>query len=467
MAEAKRDENNVTSVLWVSSSDPSVTIPVQINPVTGRMKIEVTWWTSPLTTKGDLYTYDTADARLGVWTDGQSLVADSSEPTGLKWNTPAWGGDMTAAVYDPTTVAWDTFDMDNMVEWTTSKILTVAERTTIWNQSGTNTGDQTSIVGISWTIAQFNTAVTDATLSTGWGTATGTNTWDQTSIVWITGTKAQFDTAVTDGDIVYVWDNITGTAANVTWTVAIANWGTWQTTQTEAFDALSPNTTKGDIIVNNGTDDIRRAVGTNWQVLIADSAESDGVKWGNDIIWKSANTDALNSATTTVNISSATAPTTWQVLTATGWTAATWQTPAWGSTDISCRVKQAVTQNIWSTLTAIIFDAETFDTDTMHDNATNNTRITFTTAGKYQINAAVTTDGNSANRIQIRLNWTTVIGAIGWANWWASTQNGSDLNTIYDFAASDYIEVLWAFTSWSFNTVIWEAGTYCTAYKLF
>jgi|GEM_PF-5547385 len=41
--------------------------------------------TSPLTTKGDLYTHDSADARLPVGTDGQFLVADSGETTGLKW----------------------------------------------------------------------------------------------------------------------------------------------------------------------------------------------------------------------------------------------------------------------------------------------------------------------------------------------------------------------------------------------
>lgn len=35
---------------------------------------------------------------------------------------------------------------------------------------------------------------------------TGTNTGDQTSIVGITGTKAQFDTAVTDGNIMYIGD---------------------------------------------------------------------------------------------------------------------------------------------------------------------------------------------------------------------------------------------------------------------
>jgi hypothetical protein len=42
---------------------------------------------TPLTTKGDLFTFDTADARLGVGTNGQTLVADSSTATGLKWAT--------------------------------------------------------------------------------------------------------------------------------------------------------------------------------------------------------------------------------------------------------------------------------------------------------------------------------------------------------------------------------------------
>lgn len=40
---------------------------------------------SPLTTKGDVYTYSTADARLPVGTNGQALVANSSQATGLAW----------------------------------------------------------------------------------------------------------------------------------------------------------------------------------------------------------------------------------------------------------------------------------------------------------------------------------------------------------------------------------------------
>lgn len=106
--------------------------------------------------------------------------------------------------------------------------------------TGVNTGDQSSIVGITGTKIQFNTAVTDGnfmyvgdaptahthTISdiTDFGTystdihsniaaldlVSGTNTGDQTSIVGITGTKSQFNAAVTDGNILYTND-ITGT----------------------------------------------------------------------------------------------------------------------------------------------------------------------------------------------------------------------------------------------------------------
>jgi len=140
------------------------------------------------------------------------------------------------------------------------------------NLSGTNTGDQTSIVGITGTLAQFNTALSDADFATGGGTVTGassgTNTGDQTSIVGITGTLAQFNTALSDADFATGGGTVTG---------------------------ASSGTNTGDQTSVSGN---------------------------------SGSTNALNSATTTINVSAAAEPTIGQVLTATSSTTATWQTVA-------------------------------------------------------------------------------------------------------------------------------------------
>lgn len=82
----------------------------------------------------------------------------------------------------------------------------------------------TPVLGVATATSINGATITSGTLN---GSVTGTNTGDQTSIVGITGTMAQFDTAVTDGNIVYqgqalgtpssgVATNLTGTASGLT-----------------------------------------------------------------------------------------------------------------------------------------------------------------------------------------------------------------------------------------------------------
>ncbi|MBC7419903.1 MAG: hypothetical protein H7328_04165 [Bdellovibrio sp.] len=65
-------------------------------------------------------------------------------------------------------------------------------------------------------------------------------------------------------------------------TVSIAKGGTGATAKTAAFDNLAPTTTKGDLIVSNGINNVRLPAGTNNQTLIADSTQPSGVKWINN-----------------------------------------------------------------------------------------------------------------------------------------------------------------------------------------
>lgn len=62
--------------------------------------------------------------------------------------------------------------------------------------------------------------------------------------------------------------------------VAIASGGTGQVTKQPAFDALSPLTTKGDLL-GFSTVGVRVAVGTDFlDAVVADAAQAAGFKWG-------------------------------------------------------------------------------------------------------------------------------------------------------------------------------------------
>jgi hypothetical protein len=76
----------------------------------------------------------------------------------------------------------------------------------------------------------------------------------------------------------------------------------------------------------------------------------------------------------------------------------------------ACKVRAGTTQVIVTgTITDKNFDTEVFDTDGMHDNVTNNPRITPTTAGLYVCTAGVLWNGGSTGYRQLLLNFNAAI----------------------------------------------------------
>lgn len=79
-------------------------------------------------------------------------------------------------------------------------------------------------------------------------------------------------------DVVDAINNLDTLSLNIP--LAIADGGTGETTQTDAFNALAPTTTKGDLIVNDGINNIRFPVDPNNNyVLATDSSTASGLKW--------------------------------------------------------------------------------------------------------------------------------------------------------------------------------------------
>lgn len=95
--------------------------------------------------------------------------------------------------------------------------------------------------------------------------------------------------------------------------------------------------------------------------------------------------------------------------------------------------------------TALSFDTERFDTDTIHSTVTNTNRLTATTAGKYIIVANVEVSAHATGQrfLRIRLNGTTVLCDSGSD---ANSQSGQTwrrtASAIYEMAATDYVEML-------------------------
>jgi hypothetical protein len=161
--------------------------------------------TSPLTTKGDLWVFGTSNARLPVGTDGQSLVADSTQPLGVKW---------AACTVSELTTKGDILGYS-----------TLPARVPVGTNGHVLTADSTVALGVKWAAAAggsytFSTGLTDASstitanLSTGvsggqnvvGGTASGNHLYLRSN----TSNDGQVRVGVLGGSALFRVDQATG-----------------------------------------------------------------------------------------------------------------------------------------------------------------------------------------------------------------------------------------------------------------
>lgn len=117
--------------------------------------------------------------------------------------------------------------------------------------------------------------------------------------------------------------------------------------------------------------------------------------------------------------------------------------PVGGYTE-GARVYHGVNQSIPdSTYTILAFNSERYDTDVIHDNVTNNSRLTCKTAGKYVIMAGLAFYQNATGyrHISIYLSGTTTIAVLRIINLGPGVAPIFTVGTIYYLAVNSYVEV--------------------------
>jgi len=255
-----------------------------------------------LTTKGDIPVRSSATTtRLPVGADGLVLMADSSQPVGVKWApaptaafpvTSVFGriGAIAAATGDYT-AAQITNAVDMGQTYADPSWLTSLS----WSKiTGAPAGGVSSVFGRTgpvtaqandYTVAQITGAVAATrTISTSTGLSGGGNLGGNLTLAVVPDTTNQQVQVQSTGSIIGTRRAINFVSgANVSISVidsAIDNRVNVTVSSTGGSGGMvDPTTTVGDLIVRGSSAVQKLPVGTNGQVLTADSTQALGVKW--------------------------------------------------------------------------------------------------------------------------------------------------------------------------------------------
>ena len=190
-------------------------------------------------------------------------VAGSTNLDGVTdWQIGDW------AIFNGAT--WQKIDQTNLVSSVNGQVGVVsiayadlAGSIPTWNQNTTGTA-----AGLSATLAIASGGSGQTTAQAAMNAFAGAVT--SGSYLRGNGTNVVMNT-IQVADVPTLNQNTTGTAAGLSATLAIASGGTGQTTASAAFNALSPVTTTGDLILGTGVNTASRlAIGSNGYLLTSD-----------------------------------------------------------------------------------------------------------------------------------------------------------------------------------------------------